>query len=191
MEFIIVTITTIILTLILGIVFQYNIKKIKEISEDKELDEFSKKYPSNKEICKKYLKKLNNSDVKIEENNDNQASLYIAVTNKIIIADINNTYTRIQTIAHECLHSIQDRKILMFNFIYSSSNMYAPYCLTSMSSLLKNNPDLRECCFYILSNDISAAMRDKMELLCRKFNVKLQIIDCNPVIRSIFEGGKT
>ena len=43
--------------------------------------------------------------------------------------------------------------------------MYAPYCLTSMSSLLKNNPDLRECCFYILSNDISAAMRDKMELL--------------------------
>lgn len=68
--------------------------------------------------------------------------------------------------------------------------MYAPYCLTSMSSLLKNNPDLRECCFYILSNDISAAMRDKMELLCRKFNVKLQIIDCNPVIRSIFEGGK-
>lgn len=78
----------------------------------------------------------------------------------------------------------------MFNFIYSSSNMYAPYCLTSMSSLLKNNPDLRECCFYILSNDISAAMRDKMELLCRKFNVKLQIIDCNPVIRSIFEGGE-
>lgn len=125
MEFIIVTITTIILTLILGIVFQYNIKKIKEISEDKELDEFSKKYPSNKEICKKYLKKLNNSDVKIEENNDNQASLYIAVTNKIIIADINNTYTRIQTIAHECLHSIQDRKILMFNFIYS--NIYLLY----------------------------------------------------------------
>lgn len=125
MEFIIVTITTIILTLILGIVFQYNIKKIKEISEDKELDEISKKYPNNKEICKKYLKKLNNSDVKIEENNDNQASLYIAVTNKIIIADINNTYTRIQTIAHECLHSIQDRKILMFNFIYS--NIYLLY----------------------------------------------------------------
>lgn len=125
MEFIIITITTIVLTLILGIVFQYNIKRIKEISEDKELDEISKKYPNNKEICKKYLKKLNNSDVKIEENNDNQASLYIAVTNKIIIANINNTYTRIQTIAHECLHSIQDRKILMFNFIYS--NIYLLY----------------------------------------------------------------
>lgn len=73
----------------------------------------------------------------------------------------------------------------MFNFIYSSSNIYAPYCLTSMSSLLKNNSDLRECRFYILSNDISSAMRDKMELLCRQFNAKLQIIDCNPVIRSI------
>ena len=51
--------------------------------------------------------------MKVEENGDNEASLYIAVTNKILIANISNTYTRIQTIAHECLHSIQNKKIIM------------------------------------------------------------------------------
>ena len=62
---------------------------------------------------------------KIEENEDTEASLYIAITNKIVIANISNTFTRIQTIAHECLHSIQNRKILLFNFIYS--NIYMLY----------------------------------------------------------------
>ena len=63
--------------------------------------------------------------MKIEENTESEASLYITVTDKISIANISNTYTRIQTIAHECLHSIQDRKILMFNFIFS--NIYILY----------------------------------------------------------------
>ena len=46
-------------------------------------------------------------------------------TNKILIANVRNSYTRIQTIAHECLHSIQGRKILMSNFIFS--NIYLLY----------------------------------------------------------------
>ena len=89
------------------------------------MDEKIKKYPNNIEICKSFLKKLNNEKVKVEENSDNEASLYIAVTNKILIANISNTYTRIQTIAHECLHSIQDRRIQIFNFIFS--NIYIIY----------------------------------------------------------------
>ena len=32
---------------------------------------------------------------------------------------MRESFTRIQTIAHECLHSVQDRRILLFNFIYS------------------------------------------------------------------------
>ena len=42
--------------------------------------------------CTVFLKKLNNEKVKIEESSDNEASLYIAVTNKILIANISNTY---------------------------------------------------------------------------------------------------
>ena len=125
MEFIIIAIIAVILSVILGILFGYNLKKVKKITENKELDEKIKKYPNNIEICKSFLKKLNNEKVKVEENSDNEASLYIAVTNKILIANISNTYTRIQTIAHECLHSIQNRKILLFNFIFS--NIYLIY----------------------------------------------------------------
>ena len=64
------------------------------------------------------LKMLDNKNVKIEEAKDTGTSLYIAVTNKISIADMKNNYARIQTIAHECIHSCQDRRLLLFNFIF-------------------------------------------------------------------------
>ena len=128
MEFIITTIILILLTIVLKFIFNYNIKKLKKIGEDEELDKIASKYPSNIEICKSYLKKLNNENVKIEENQQSEASLYIAVTNKISIANIQKTYTRIQTIAHECLHSVQDRKLLRFNFVFS--NIYLLYFFT-------------------------------------------------------------
>lgn len=138
LEFIIIIVITIIMSVILGYIFGYNKKIIKHIADDKELDELAKKYPSNTEICKTYLKKLKNETVKIEENENSEASLYIAITNKILIANISNTYTRIQTIAHECLHSIQNRKILLFNFIFS--NVYLLYfiliCLLAIFEVL-------------------------------------------------------
>lgn len=100
-------------------------KKLKEMTNIKELDKISDKYPSNIKICKEYLKKLKNEEVKIEENEGSDATVYIAITNKISIGNLRNSYTRIQTIAHECLHSIQNRKILLFNFIFS--NIYLIY----------------------------------------------------------------
>lgn len=75
MEFIIIAIIAVILSVILGILFGYNLKKVKKITENKELDEKIKKYPNNIEICKSFLKKLNNEKVKVEENSDNEASL--------------------------------------------------------------------------------------------------------------------
>ncbi len=141
MELIIIAIIAIILIIVLGYLFEYNMKKIKHLADEyKDLDEISKKYPSNIEICKKYLKKLNNQTVKIEEDKDSKSSLYIAISNKIIIANISKSYTRIQTIAHECLHSVQDRKILIFNFIFS--NIYLLYfaiiCILAITKMLPN-----------------------------------------------------
>ena len=136
MEFIIIAIIAVILSVILGILFGYNLKKVKKITENKELDEKIKKYPNNIEICKSFLKKLNNEKVKVEENSDNEASLYIAVTNKILIANISNTYTRIQTIAHECLHSVQSRRILLFNFVFS--NIFLLYFIIALALILLN-----------------------------------------------------
>ena len=138
MEFLIVIFVTIIFSVLLGYVFSFNKKKILELVKNQKLDDIAKKYPSNVDICKKYLRKLNNENVKIEENEDTEPSLYIAITNKIVIANISNTFARIQTIAHECLHSVQDRKILIFNFIFS--NIYLLYyiviCVLALFNLL-------------------------------------------------------
>lgn len=125
MEFLVLLIIVIIGYLVLRFMFDVNIKKIKQIGENKELDKLTEKYPENVEICKYYLKKLNNENVKIEEDKNSNATLYLVMSNKIFIANLKNSYTRIQTIAHECLHSIQSKKLLWFNFIFS--NIYLVY----------------------------------------------------------------
>ena len=142
MNLIIIIMLLAVMLLILAKVYDVNIKKLKQFSEYEEI-KFNKmvdKYPSNIEVCKYILNKLNNSTVTIEENKEAETSMNIAVTNKIIIADVKNSYTRIQTIAHECLHSIQKRKIQLFNFIYS--NIYLLYfIITTILALLNKLQD--------------------------------------------------
>lgn len=123
MEYVIILITLWLVSFLLKILFGYNLKKIKKEIENEELNKLVQKYPENKVICEEYLKKLNNNKVEIEEDEGAENSLYIAISNKILIGNIKNSYSRIQTIAHECLHSIQDRKIQVFNFIYSNIYM--------------------------------------------------------------------
>lgn len=125
MDFVIIVVVILIAIIVLKYVFSCKLKKLKKLGEDEELDNLASSYPSNVEMCKEYLKKLKNETVKIEKNQGAEASLYIAISNKILIANIQKSYTRIQTIAHECLHSVQDRKILLFNFIFS--NIYLLY----------------------------------------------------------------
>lgn len=127
MEYTIIILILLIILLILVKIYDFNTRKLKEYveSEEKKLNELTNQFPSNIDICKYVLNKLNNNKVKIEENKDTQTCLYIAVTDKIIIANVKNSYTRIQTICHECLHSIQNRKMLLFNFVYS--NLYLLY----------------------------------------------------------------
>lgn len=138
MEFIILLVVFVTIHFILRYIFDINMKKIKKIAENKELDELIQKYPENIEICKEYLEKLNNKEVKIEEDKNSNATLYLVMNNKIFIADLKDNYTRIQTIAHECLHSIQSKKMLWFNFIFS--NIYLLYfiiiCILGILKLL-------------------------------------------------------
>ena len=139
MEVLIILLICILSLLMLGIIFKINIKNVKQIGENKELDELTEKYPSNIDICKSILEMLNNKTVKIEENKDSNTSLYIAISNKISIANVRGSFTRIQTIAHECLHSIQDRRILLFNFYFS--NIYLIYfVIISLLALLGKLP---------------------------------------------------
>lgn len=147
MEFLIIILNCLISILILGYIYGFNfknIKKIKELGFSKELNEITNKLPENTVVCEEVLKQIDNfGKVKVvqDKNENAKASFYIAVTNTISIANINKTCTRIQTIAHECIHSIQDRKILMFNFIFS--NIYIIYFfIISVLALFNklNNP---------------------------------------------------
>ncbi len=144
MEYILIIVISIIFLLILKYAWNIkikDIKKLKEIGYDKNLNEIANKLPENKEICKAILKKLHNENVKIQENEDkdNKTSLYIAISNTIFIANIKDTFTRVQTIAHECLHSIQNRRTLLFNFIFS--NLYFLYFIVvCILTILKMNP---------------------------------------------------
>lgn len=111
---------TALLTICLNIKLK-DIKKLKQISEDKELNNIVDKFPEGKQICKEILKQLENENVTIEEDNDSKTSLYLVMQNKILIGKINS-FARIQTIAHECVHSVQNKVVLKSNYIISNIN---------------------------------------------------------------------
>ncbi len=138
MEFSIIIIFLIILIILIGIIYKFSMKEIKAMADNKELDSIVEKLPSNIEICKAILKKLKNENVIIEEDEKANNCLYIAMTNKIIIGNLRKSYTRVQTLAHECLHSIQDKRILKFNFIYSNIYLifFAVVCILTIAKIL-------------------------------------------------------
>ena len=143
-----------------------DIKKVKNIGYDKELNEITNKLPENKEICKYLLKKLNNEKVQLKESQDkdNKTSLYIALSNSILIANINDTFTRVQTMAHECLHSIQNRRTLLFNFFYS--NIYFIYflCICILSLLRLNEHGMIHLFILTILGAIYYAIRSYIEM---------------------------
>lgn len=152
MEFLAIILFCIAIMCILGILSYTKVKDIKALAEKDELNKLTEQFPENKEIANTILKKLNNQGVKVEEDKQAQSSLYIAITNKIIIANSKNTFARIQTIAHECLHSVQDKKILMFNFIYSNVYLLSFLVLAILlaTGIIKNGI-FAILCFTLLS----------------------------------------
>lgn len=102
-----------------------NVKELEKLALNPELNEITKKCLKDDEICKLILNKLGNKTTQIEIDKNSETTLYIAIGDKIAIGNTHGSFSRIQTMAHECLHSIQDIKMLIFNFIYS--NIYLLY----------------------------------------------------------------
>ncbi len=145
-------------------VFKINLKKAKELQENKELEKITDKFPKNVEVAKEMLGMLENEGVKIEEAKDTQTSLYIAITNKISIADMKNNYARLQTIAHECLHSCQDRTLLLFNFIFSNINIIY-FCIVTILTLFKVvNNQILQIAILMLFTLVQFAVRSFLEI---------------------------
>ena len=119
MELLIILIIIIITQIILKIVLKTNKKEIMKIAENESLNARTQELPNNVVICKEILKKLNNEKVKVEEEEKTNCFYFIA-TDKIILNKDKKFFTRIQTIAHECVHSIQNKNVLWFNYIFTN-----------------------------------------------------------------------
>jgi len=130
MNLLIIMIIILVILIALKFILQMDITTLKRIAKNKELDKLTNAFPSNIEICKKICAMIGNTTVKIEEDKNSSTSLYIAVTNKISIANLKDSFTRIQTVAHECIHSMQDKSILWANFVFS--NIYLIYFVVAI-----------------------------------------------------------
>lgn len=143
MELITILITGILSIILLAFIIKFNmknIKKIKQTGENQSLKEITNSLPENEIICKNILKMLKNENVKIKHADENsKTSFYIIALNTIIIANVKDTFMRVQTIAHECIHSIQDKRLLWFNYIFS--NVYLLYfIITTILAVINKLP---------------------------------------------------
>ena len=125
-------------------------KKLRGIVEDEKLTETIKNFPSNTEICKQTLKKLNKKDVKVEEDNSSKTSVYLVFKNKIVIGKAN-VITRIQTVIHECIHSTQDKRLLKFNVIFANINNLYLLIISILSLFNRISYNTATICLWVLA----------------------------------------
>ncbi len=131
-ELAILTILMVLGIIFLKYVFGLKFKEIKKMAKNTELDELTKDLPNSEDITKQMLEIIKNTDVKVKKMLDENTgtSLYTVMNNTISLGNMENKFARVQTIAHECLHSIQSKRLLWFNFIYS--NIYFAYYIISL-----------------------------------------------------------
>ena len=191
MEYLIVLLVFIVTMLVLKIGMNVKIEDIKEIGklgEDNETNDILKAFPDNKKICEEILEKLDNKNVIIEETKDenSQTSLYLVMQNKILIANIKDSFTRIQTIAHECIHSVQNKKLLKFNFIFSNINILyfliisilAIFKVTNkeVSSILLVVLTLMQFIFYVVRSFLETDAMTRAEYLAKEYIEETNIL---------------
>ena len=182
---ILIIISALISSVVMILLMPINIKKLNKIAIDKELNKISEKYPDNMEICKEILKKMENEKTQIEENIESDSTLYIALQDKIYLGNMHGSFTRIQTIAHECLHSIQDRKVLIFNFIFS--NIYILYfIISSILIIIKKLPNelvfsnillIISMLYYAIRMFLENDAMTKSEYLAKEYLKEKKILD--------------
>lgn len=124
---IVVIILCAITLILLKIFLNINFKKIKELNvrNTEGLEQLSNKFPDDEKICKDILSKLNNEGIKIKIEPEYTSCLYTVFNNTITLGNFKQNYMKLQTIAHECIHSCQNEKTLWANFIFT--NIYLIY----------------------------------------------------------------
>ena len=77
---------------------------------------------------------------------------------------MKNNYARIQTIAHECLHSCQDRTLLLFNFIFSNINIIYFFVISILTIFKIINNQMLQIAILMLFTLIQFSVRSFLEI---------------------------
>ncbi|MBE5813135.1 MAG: hypothetical protein E7314_05720 [Clostridiales bacterium] len=97
---------------------------VEEVIHDEEISPILKNIGDNEVIAKEILGNLNNTHTGVEKNKDEKikASFYNCNTDKIVIKDTKDLedLSRVVHIAHECVHSLQDKKLQKIHFFISN-----------------------------------------------------------------------
>jgi len=119
----ILTLCTVLCAIILFFICNKKIDNSEVIHNDV-VSPVLKKIGSNEKIANEILDYIGNKNTKIETNEDPKvkASFYDGNTDKIVIKNTDDLEdcSRVIHIAHECIHSIQDKKLIKINFILSN-----------------------------------------------------------------------
>lgn len=117
----------------------FNYSKSKEY-----LINVSNKLDNSETICKQMLELLKNKTTKVILDNDIKNSYYVFLNDTIYLSnkEKNRTnYRRICTVAHECIHSKQNKIMQIINFVFSNIELIS-FIMGIILILLKTKIDL-------------------------------------------------
>ncbi len=109
------------------IVNHKTLQETKELATNVSFDKITEALPNNEEICKEIQKQVGH-ECEIQLDSNAKSSAYIFFQDKMILSDTESSrknYTRVLFIAHECVHSVQDKKTHWINFTLANiKNLY-------------------------------------------------------------------
>ncbi len=121
------TVCTILCTIILFFVCNRKIGN-EDVFYDEKISPVVKAIGDNEKLAEEILKYIGNTTTKVEKNEDNKikASFYNCNTDKITVKNTEDLddCSRLIHIAHECVHSIQEKKLVKAHFILSNIQIF-------------------------------------------------------------------
>lgn len=143
------------------------------------MEEILNKNP--KEICIDILKQINNENVKFEMDDSSRTSLYVFLTNTIIISNKKvktkksideQNKSKLLVTAHECAHSIQPKIVQWMNFVLTNLEIIMFLAILFITFILKyTNPILNY--IYLGLSLFSIAIRHYLEMDATIKSVKI------------------
>ncbi|MEG1363904.1 MAG: hypothetical protein RSC92_05695 [Clostridia bacterium] len=155
------------------------------------MDQINNKLDDNITITKDILNLLDNKKTNVVIDEDIKNSYYVFFKDIIYLSNNNNTYKRVCLIAHECIHSIQNKILQKVNFILSNIELIF-FVFLFIFLLFSSNNNLPIVIAYVTINILSMVVRFILEahatigsvnLSKRYLSTKLETNDLDLVIK--------